>query len=92
MSEVNMTRQEFEQYILDEDPVKYRVGDLATDGHVHYIYVRSHLPIATTNAQASENAFPHQHSIGGESFDAMICGDARGHTHTVFTRIELTED
>lgn len=93
MSEVNMTRQEFEQYILEEDPVKYRVGDLQTDGHVHYIYVRSSLPIATTNSyRVSVDALPHQHSISGESFEAMVCSESRNHTHTEFTQVPLTED
>lgn len=86
--ESTMSRKEFQQYVLEEDPVKYRVGNLATDGHVHYIYLRDEVPIATTNAIKGD-AIPHQHEVTGPSPDLLVCKTAQDHIHEEITKIDL---
>lgn len=59
-------------------PTKYVLGDEEEDGHIHEIYLRDHLPIATTT-----NDF-HAHSIEEGPDKTLVCrpGPDDGHTHT----------
>ncbi|MCA9367090.1 hypothetical protein KC887_02355 [Candidatus Kaiserbacteria bacterium] len=86
----NMPRREFQQYILEEDPVKYRVGNLQDDGHVHYIYLRDEVPIATTNAE-QDGRTPHQHTVTGKTPETLICEDSQGHIHEEIVKIGLKD-
>lgn len=86
--EPEVSEQSYIEYqeSLGEHAVKYIVGDLATDGHVHELYLRDDLPVATSTAVVGDT--PHAHSIEADTSErGFICKPVREgwHTHTKFT-------
>lgn len=57
-------------------PTKYRLGEVAVDGHEHFFFQRDDLPIATTSTLG------HAHSISEGPLNTVIVGEADGHIHT----------
>lgn len=76
---------------MGEHATKYIVGDLGIDGHVHLLYLRDDLPVATTSVLMGD--VQHAHSIEADSSErGFICKPAKPgpHTHTKFTKVEST--